>query len=204
MCGGSSPHTRGARGADPRQNSQGGIIPAYAGSTGGPHTTSKARWDHPRIRGEHERPEHRDGIHVGSSPHTRGARLRQARPRRTQGIIPAYAGSTLGGGAVMRIEGGSSPHTRGAQLSFAARVCLCRIIPAYAGSTEHAARVEGPRVDHPRIRGEHVLVVAGLDAYEGSSPHTRGAPMTMSVRSSWAGIIPAYAGSTPFCAGAAS
>ena len=33
---------------------------------------------------------------MGSSPHTRGAHLRRPAPGRSQGIIPAYAGSTLG------------------------------------------------------------------------------------------------------------
>ena len=50
--------------------------------------------------------------------------------------------------------------------------------------------------DHPRIRGEHRACGRTGISFPGSSPHTRGAPMTMSVRSSWAGIIPAYAGST--------
>ena len=83
------------------------------------------------------------------------------------------------------------------------------IIPAYAGSTPTAKKINGPRcmdalnqkingggMDHPRIRGEHlVLVLRGvypqgiIPAYagstnhsrnltlrqEGSSPHTRGA-----------------------------
>ena len=30
--------------------------------------------DHPRIRGEHEMTLHKNGLVVGSSPHTRGAR----------------------------------------------------------------------------------------------------------------------------------
>ncbi len=71
-------------------------------------------------------------------------------------IIPAYAGST--GTNVVDNEGdrGSSPHTRGARTpcSSCCRVCW----------------------DHPRIRGEHALLVESLELPDG--------------------IIPAYAGST--------
>ena len=71
-----------------------GIIPAYAGSTktqrtpemqrwgSSPHTrgaqssllhVAPASWDHPRIRGEHEKGSRDDTLFKGSSPHTRGA-----------------------------------------------------------------------------------------------------------------------------------
>ncbi len=154
--------------------------------------------DHPRIRGEHrEVPELEDG-HVGiipayagstdtrreastappgSSPHTRGARIRSRcascaiwdHPRIrgehlahadvgrvVGGIIPAYAGSTTFPVSMMTKEPGSSPHTRGAQ------------------SFDYLfAKISG---DHPRIRGEHDHA-SGLSADQD-------------------GIIPAYAGST--------
>ena len=51
--------------------------------------------DHPRIRGEHCR---RQAIVVtppGSSPHTRGALKHAKAFEAWNGIIPAYAGSTL-------------------------------------------------------------------------------------------------------------
>ena len=73
------------------------------------------------------------------------------------------------------ISSGSSPHTRGAQVDGHRRTAARRIIPAYAGSTRpRASRINGTK-DHPRIRGEH-LVVGELVALQcGSSPHTRGA-----------------------------
>ena len=97
---------------------------------------------------------------------------------------------------------GSSPHTRGAPAEALSDVLDYRIIPAYAGSTALAAGGDDGFRDHPRIRGEHVLVVAGFDAYEGSSPHTRGALAGELVGRGAAGIIPAYAGST--CTGLSS
>ena len=91
---GSSPHTRGALLLLLPHPPQGGIIPAYAGST---PKEGEALWvlrDHPRIRGEHEtkRREPVDGD--GSSPHTRGALTVGEGVPEVLGIIPAYAGST--------------------------------------------------------------------------------------------------------------
>ena len=94
---------------------RGGIIPAYAGSTlrflpyltvtpgSSPHTRGARRatsslaprWrDHPRIRGEH----------YDTTSHANGY----------NGIIPAYAGSTMVNGSLKYKGEGSSPHTRGA------------------------------------------------------------------------------------------
>ena len=52
---GSSPHTRGARSCCVATGRILGIIPAYAGSTTGPHRSGRRSPDHPRIRGEHVR-----------------------------------------------------------------------------------------------------------------------------------------------------
>ena len=51
--------------------------------------------------------------------------------------------------------------------------------------------------DHPRIRGEHPGWEGWQLGSEGSSPHTRGAHLAEESRQGLAGIIPAYAGSTP-------
>ena len=70
---------------------------------------------------------------------------------------------------------GSSPHTRGAlQDTYPCHV-KGRIIPAYAGSTAPARRPRLGRGDHPRIRGEHLILVPHGYLPRGSSPHTRGA-----------------------------
>ena len=132
---GSSPHTRGAPTSWGRPTRWPRIIPAYAGSTAGCGRRTARPRDHPRIRGEHV------GVHMivvdglGSSPHTRGARLGAFLIIILGRIIPAYAGSTRAGSICPeitpdhpRIRGehvrvtahqlrhhGSSPHTRGAQ-----------------------------------------------------------------------------------------
>ena len=131
---GSSPHTRGAPLLARPDDRNVGIIPAYAGSTKTGRHDGRRRRDHPRIRGEHTDSGPFQDVSLGSSPHTRGARLRRGSGRRPEGIIPAYAGSTPPSGAPCarspdhpRIRGehrrfdargiqgpGSSPHTRGA------------------------------------------------------------------------------------------
>ena len=175
---GSSPHTRGTRSP--------------------PNGAASRGRDHPRIRGEH-----------------RGGVLRQEVGR---GIIPAYAGNTVGEFEGYFFDKGSSPHTRGTQ-------------------SERSPRKPGCR-DHPRIRGEHeagvrlrehaqgiIPAYAGNTVYLrvlhlsplGSSPHTRGTMPAACGRWSIAGdhprirgehvvlaellprvdwIIPAYAGNT--------
>ena len=52
--------------------------------------------DHPRIRGEHSALRERVTVYSGSSPHTRGARQSTRSQWWGSGIIPAYAGSTIG------------------------------------------------------------------------------------------------------------
>ena len=172
---GSSPHTRGARGKQPGRADDGGIIPAYAGSTGSPASIRATVKDHPRIRGEHKCGSRLKTTSPGSSPHTRGARFDGESCRRTQRIIPAYAGSTSrrrtrppGQGDHPRIRGehwvalmdfavfqGSSPHTRGALRQVGLGGAGRGIIPAYAGSTPAPSCGAVSRRDHPRIRGEH-------------------------------------------------
>ena len=193
---GSSPHTRGAP-----------VVP-LPGAT--------LAWDHPRIRGEHGSRSAPPPGPRGSSPHTRGAPPRRARRRCAQRIIPAYAGSTIKGlwdgiksGDHPRIRGehfqvyrerhyacGSSPHTRGALKLRRGVVIAGRIIPAYAGSTSRRCPARPSRADHPRIRGEHMLLPIVTKVTGGSSPHTRGARHPPISQTGPVGIIPAYAGST--------
>ena len=153
---------------------------------------------------------------LGSSPHTRGARLMLSTLNLRQWIIPAYAGSTSSNTASCRrardhprIRGehylrrhkgekhaGSSPHTRGARPVGQRPRRDPRIIPAYAGSTRRPESATGCVPDHPRIRGEHVFREIWLCLQSGSSPHTRGAHSEAPGRGETPGIIPAYAGST--------
>ena len=91
---------------------------------------------------------------------------------------------------------GSSPHTRGARHHHEHRVSALGIIPAYAGSTSGQRSEDGSPPDHPRIRGEHLILVPHGYLPRGSSPHTRGARQRPAHAGDDHGIIPAYAGST--------
>ena len=73
---------------------------------------------------------------------------------------------------------------------------LMGIIPAYAGSTITRLLFTLRFSDHPRIRGEHPVVLDAGVGDRGSSPHTRGARPLVSAALPPVRIIPAYAGST--------
>ena len=193
---GSSPHTRGALDDLKTVVKQKRIIPAYAGSTHERARRSPRRWDHPRIRGEHEPTPAPKGDMMGSSPHTRGAPSGSQAAPPSQGIIPAYAGST--GTSSARIRSlADHPRIRGEhEVRAYLRQHVRRIIPAYAGSTFIVFHAHSIARDHPRIRGEHLGGALHVTGARGSSPHTRGALCTSTRRSAGSRIIPAYAGST--------
>ena len=91
---GSSPRMRGTQRQSFRSDFRIGIIPAYAGNTGGERIVDDGLWDHPRVCGEH----YWIGIsHVfswGSSPRMRGTLTLSTSTLTLYGIIPAYAGNT--------------------------------------------------------------------------------------------------------------
>ena len=213
---GSSPHTRGAPKRAFKNARIVRIIPAYAGSTPASPPLAARVADHPRIRGEHSAIWRPGASEPGSSPHTRGALVVFSLDPHFRRIIPAYAGSTRavhlptrvpadhprirGEHARMRgfrvLARGSSPHTRGARPGRRALLLRRGIIPAYAGSTRPTSPASAVQPDHPRIRGEHMRVLTSRKDIDGSSPHTRGAPVADVDPESLTRIIPAYAGST--------
>ena len=215
-CAGSSPHARGALDTYPALPKLEGIIPACAGSTS-PRSYSRPLFgDHPRMRGEHCSKWLITTPPGGSSPHARGAQLRDYIISHRRGIIPACAGSTFAVPFVInacrdhpRMRGehslklddgtrktGSSPHARGAQLVAHLAHRHDGIIPACAGSTRPRTRCTRIPRDHPRMRGEHLARQCELNTCKGSSPHARGAPLVHAHLASGQGIIPACAGST--------
>ena len=173
-------------------------------------------WDHPRMCGEHHRVRRCPFPQEGSSPHVRGALSLTLSARMLVGIIPACAGSTrtscnlwgchrdhprMCGEHRNRRSGtptaaGSSPHVRGARCG--RETCRSRpgIIPACAGSTRSWTCPIPRTRDHPRMCGEHALLMTRATSRPGSSPHVRGALRDRVHRRRHAGIIPACAGST--------
>ena len=152
-----------------------GIIPACAGNTLYDRNLSHWSRDHPRMRGEHERPRVPCRECEGSSPHARGTQVPQFIGLYDSGIIPACAGNTaesdLSNNCVWdhpRMRGehikgirilwgilGSSPHARGTHIAEHSDPLGTGIIPACAGNTVFQKCPMSNRWDHPRMRGEH-------------------------------------------------
>ena len=191
---GSSPLTRGklAR-TGPREDAP-GLIPAHAGKTphrGQGHLQGTA---HPRSRGENGAEKARRYPPGGSSPLTRGKRLRMRLKPMISRLIPAHAGKTRqwphlchpwsahprSRGENARTAryspptGGSSPLTRGKQDASARAVYRLRLIPAHAGKTSSGDCRAYPAWAHPRSRGENAPGETYEGTVTGSSPLTRG------------------------------
>ena len=201
-----------------------GIIPAYAGSTSKCQTRLYRRRDHPRIRGEHVRGHVGVARQRGDHPRIRGEHLERCLlDSEDEGIIPAYAGSTMGHAGKDVTGQGSSPHTRGAQrnephshtLSWdhprirgehlglgGAKMHRVGIIPAYAGSTWNALRDGTSTVgSSPHTRGARATRCS-LDGLCRDHPRIRGEhDSVLRKQRQGDGIIPAYAGSTMMSSG---
>ena len=213
---GSSPHARGALHSLAQAREVPGIIPACAGSTRRSCCQYRPTQDHPRMRGEHVFTVTEVIPSEGSSPHARGAQVREGACRLRGGIIPACAGSTrlptrrrassrdhprMRGehaffGQPTTVSIGSSPHARGAPEAALGQNLGIGIIPACAGSTAFSRSPCVVSRDHPRMRGEHSTDMVPVSTHIGSSPHARGARAHMRSTSGFWRIIPACAGST--------
>ena len=193
-----------------------GLIPAHAGKTPTGRQSTGGPGAHPRSRGENNPYPFKVVYRSGSSPLTRGKRWEQDRRNDPVGLIPAHAGKTFGGsgkddehGAHPRSRGeneaarqphgwetGSSPLTRGKRSSSAGTSSTAGLIPAHAGKTRRRFRRSYVMGAHPRSRGENGLGRPGLVWDGGSSPLTRGKPVTPGGESVKEGLIPAHAGKT--------
>ena len=171
---------------------------------------------HPRSHGENAVAARMDRQQIGSSPLTRGKRIRLASTRSHFRLIPAHAGKTLEktlarepsgahprsrgenliASSSMRHRSGSSPLTRGKRERLAHVGRRRRLIPAHAGKTRHTWERSQSRPAHPRSRGENRRTRYRMSSRGGSSPLTRG--KRLSSLSLWGplGLIPAHAGKT--------
>ena len=91
---------------------------------------------------------------------------------------------------------GSPPLTRGTLYSKIIYLSHIRITPAYAGNTLCEFFRTAPLWDHPRLRGEHLTLMYGKLAEQGSPPLTRGTRFEYKTAAFVWGITPAYAGNT--------
>ena len=213
---GSSPLTRGKRIAVAGQRPRWRLIPAHAGKTAAVRRRPGRVRAHPRSRGENSFRAVAGGRGLGSSPLTRGKRVRFRGRRPGGGLIPAHAGKTPvvgvevvstwahprsrgenhGLGVVPVIPSGSSPLTRGKRRSRRSAVTRRGLIPAHAGKTLRHARSAQIAGAHPRSRGENVRPWHAGRSRGGSSPLTRGKPDSRTWHYVDSGLIPAHAGKT--------
>ena len=216
MKNGSSPLSRGIPRPVAATWRSARIIPALAGNTPSPGSTTTSPADHPRSRGEYPITGVDDYIARGSSPLSRGIRCPTPPRRGLSRIIPALAGNTSAWMAPSspsrdhpRSRGeyaeacpdrgdlyGSSPLSRGIQNFLNGGSQRCRIIPALAGNTSNASSTTSMRGDHPRSRGEYRAVADAVDYIVGSSPLSRGIRYPFSRVAVLERIIPALAGNT--------
>ena len=213
---GSSPLTRGKRGAALRVPRHRGLIPAHAGKTGSRPRRPARSTAHPRSRGENRRGPPGKARTLGSSPLTRGKLSETVREIIVTGLIPAHAGKTYWAKPVQRPcwahprsrgengkvappgtpRSGSSPLTRGKRTQLRDVPIPGRLIPAHAGKTSLISPWPPPWPAHPRSRGENPISEATASTIDGSSPLTRGKPDRYVINARMHGLIPAHAGKT--------
>ena len=213
---GSSPLTRGKRGASRAEDDFDGLIPAHAGKTPGSRSTGLSAWAHPRSRGENAPVADLGDAPQGSSPLTRGKQPAEKLRRAPWGLIPAHAGKTparrgpppesrahprsrgenAAANCAQSIWYGSSPLTRGKPSTDQGLIMAIGLIPAHAGKTwgqyPHTSRPGA----HPRSRGENSCESLIVSWVGGSSPLTRGKRRSVSFDLHTRGLIPAHAGKT--------
>ena len=213
---GSPPHARGrldevAGGLLDRR-----ITPACAGKTHPQaHRLSKSP-DHPRMRGEDLMAYVREIEEAGSPPHARGRQSMHRRLKRRRRITPACAGKTAflqphrtlpGDHPRMRGEdfarstiassrSGSPPHARGRLTIDRRRSPDSGITPACAGKTTTRRFLCSTKPDHPRMRGEDVVMTWTMRRGTGSPPHARGRRRPSRRPNGPRRITPACAGKT--------
>ena len=153
---------------------------------------------------------------LGSPPLTRGPLHQRGCVDADLGITPAYAGTTCrwvrGSRSTWdhpRLRGdhrrarvlacailGSPPLTRGPRQRIDDPRNLVRITPAYAGTTRWYCVPRCSQRDHPRLRGDHILLPFKQHRNVGSPPLTRGPHLAWANANVKPRITPAYAGTT--------
>ena len=213
---GSSPLTRGKRDDDGDPREQHRLIPAHAGKTSTSSRRRGLRPAHPRSRGENVMDPPSIALASGSSPLTRGKPQGPRGDRRGHRLIPAHAGKTQPqaarrnpgrahprsrgendcGGVIPVVGVGSSPLTRGKPHAPTVTAPTGGLIPAHAGKTMRVTVWVPLGAAHPRSRGENLFaLVIGVRTF-GSSPLTRGKPLSGRRRVPPRRLIPAHAGKT--------
>ena len=213
---GSSPRMRGTRSRTHRCLPGGGLIPTYAGNTNSDFKQFTPGWAHPHVCGEHHVSEPMTARLVGSSPRMRGTHDWDKFGKAVDGLIPTYAGNTLGispsasfwwahphvcGEHVSPATAspgalGSSPRMRGTHGRHYPHRQAQGLIPTYAGNTRPPKSSATFFRAHPHVCGEHCAVPTMGSPGWGSSPRMRGTQELLVTLPAGVGLIPTYAGNT--------
>ena len=149
---------------------------------------------HPHVCGEHIYRVACYRIIAGSSPRMRGTQAVIDWWNNTLGLIPTYAGNTVGIWPIASFRRahphvcgehgsdcsspsalmGSSPRMRGTLTGAILCVCDGGLIPTYAGNTLSRLRTWRVPRAHPHVCGEHFRVSIRVRSPRGSSPRMRG------------------------------
>ena len=177
-CIGSPPLARGTARSLPGPNRSTGITPACAGNRQTIDTDDAPSEDHPRLRGEQPSWARSTSRAQGSPPLARGTDFGGRYIGDKSGITPACAGNsepaiktTSSAKDHPRLRGeqniqlikciynlGSPPLARGTDNCCTKTPNILRITPACAGNSEIFILNETDVWDHPRLRGEQVML----------------------------------------------
>ena len=172
---GSSPLTRGKPCLVRNMSPLGGLIPTHAGKTSGLSDAPPTYRAHPHSRGENISALPSSTRRMGSSPLTRGKRVRGRHIGEREGLIPTHAGKTSSTNRILsptwahphsrgenrdvvslyRNSVGSSPLTRGKPLAYTEADDARGLIPTHAGKTRARCAAGSRRRAHPHSRGEN-------------------------------------------------
>ena len=115
------------------------------------------------------------------------------------GAHPRSRGENSSSRSSRRSSTGSSPLTRGKPLDIHSASLSARLIPAHAGKTTAPPSRDADHGAHPRSRGENNSARSDARGVTGSSPLTRGKPISQLPVRRTSRLIPAHAGKTMIC-----
>ena len=172
------------------------FIPAHAGNTSPPPTTTSGTTVHPRSRGEHVQSSAMSASSSGSSPLARGTLDVADHPPPEIGFIPARAGNTWR--SLPRTSRCTvHPRSRGEHIMIdMLRTAHIGSSPLARGTRGRCPRARRRRSVHPRSRGEHLALTGEQVWPVGSSPLARGTPGREGEFTERHRFIPARAGNT--------
>ena len=216
---GPPPHARGSRPGPRRPPPRRRPTPACAGITLSESVLRDRAEAHPRMRGDHATPTQNSPMELGPPPHARGSRRVPRLVVHEAGPTPACAGITTTRSAAAarppahpRMRGdhtfedalratfdGPPPHARGSQRDHDALGVREGPTPACAGITKRSRCPTMAGRAHPRMRGDHIVVVDSEPSYDGPPPHARGSPRWWRWTRGCARPTPACAGITATC-----